>query len=60
MATEQRVGKSVSRTELNRVELATFREVLVSVAPLIDALLVDGAPYTKMIKTLLPTPQEIG
>ena len=49
MATEHKVGMSLARSELNKKELATFEAVLRSVAPLIDALMVDGVPYTKLI-----------
>ena len=53
MATKP-AGKSLARSEMNKVELATFEAILHSIAPLIDTLLADGVPYTKLI-----LPQEI-
>ena len=47
MATEQ--INQLAREELNKLTLAVYREVLISTAPLIDALLRDGIPYTKSI-----------
>jgi len=47
MATK-RTGQSLARSEMNKTELATFEALLYNLAPLIDALLVDGIPYTKI------------
>jgi len=40
--------KDISRNELNKIELRVLEQILYSTADIIDALMRDGIPYTKL------------
>ena len=51
--------KSLARSEMNKIELRVLEQVLYSTADIIDALMKDGLPYTK-IMAAPPTTAEGG
>lgn len=43
------MATDISRKELNKVELRVLEQILYSTADIIDALMRDGIPYTKVV-----------
>ncbi len=44
-------SKDLSRKALNEIELRVLEQVLYATAEVIDALMKDGVPYTKLVLT---------
>lgn len=52
MVTKKPPTDALGKRSMDSLELGTYYAILVSIAPLIDSILIDGIAYTKL---LIPT-----